>query len=264
MINLQENTYNQVADHYAAIIATWAKAEFSLYHHLILPLVLRYLGDIANQKLLDAGCGEGYLARLLASRGAQVTAIDVAPRLIELAQTQDPQGLATYQVHDLSQPLPPYAQFFDLVVSNLVLNDVPDYRGYIATLGAVTKPGGRLVLSMNNPYSAVIREKVQSYFDADTAILYRGLAGAGVPVYFFHRTLEQYITAFSESGFLLRRLSDAPIAAEQAHKLPEDKRHYRFPFFMILEFVKEPCESPACQRLPTKAESTSEGIYGRR
>ena len=63
------------------------------------------------------------------------------------------QNRVTYQVHDLSRSLPQYAQTFDVIVSNLVLNDVPHYRGFAATLGSMTKPDGRLVLSSNNPYS---------------------------------------------------------------------------------------------------------------
>jgi 2-polyprenyl-3-methyl-5-hydroxy-6-metoxy-1,4-benzoquinol methylase len=74
--------------------------------------------------------------------------------------------------------MPQYRQHFDLVVSNQVLNDVPDYRGFLTTLSSVLKPSGRLVLSLNNPYSALIREKVASYFDTDTAILY-GMAKQG-------------------------------------------------------------------------------------
>ena len=102
-------------------------------------------------------------------------------------------------------PLPrwPGRKHFDLVVSNFVLNDVPDYKGFIATLGSVTRVGGRLVLAMNNPSSAVHREKVEHYFDSGTSIVY-----AGIKVFYYHRTMEDFIEAFRESRFLLRRLSD--------------------------------------------------------
>lgn len=51
----------------------------------------------------------------------------------------------------LSAPLSDLTQHFDAVASYLVLNDVEDYRGFAATLAAVLKPGGRLVLALNNP-----------------------------------------------------------------------------------------------------------------
>ncbi len=55
---------------------------------------------------IDAGCGEGYLSRILLHRGAQVTGIDISPRLVEMARAKDPTDTITYQVADLSQPLP--------------------------------------------------------------------------------------------------------------------------------------------------------------
>src|SRR6266699_1372752 len=58
--------------------------------------------------VLDAGCGEGYLSRILAHRGANVTGIDISTRLVEIGRAKDPEGQITYQVADLSQPLPAY------------------------------------------------------------------------------------------------------------------------------------------------------------
>ena len=70
---------------------------------------------------------------------------------------------------DLSQPLPAYQSHFDLIASHLVLNDVYDYQGFLTTLGAVAKPGGHLVLSLNNPYSYVVRGHITNYFESGKA-----------------------------------------------------------------------------------------------
>ncbi len=42
--------------------------------------------DLSGRHVLDAGCGTGMLATALASRGAKVTAIDIAPQILEIAQ----------------------------------------------------------------------------------------------------------------------------------------------------------------------------------
>ena len=57
-------------------------------------------------RVLDAGCGEGYLARVLAARGARVTGIDLSPRLVELARQRTPDGDIEYRIGDLSVPSP--------------------------------------------------------------------------------------------------------------------------------------------------------------
>jgi len=142
-------------------------------------------------------------------------------------------------------PLLTYAEHFDLVVSNLVLNDVPDYQGFIATLASVLKPSGRPVLSMNNPYSAVFRQKVDNYFDSHTATLY-GMARDGVAVYYYHRTMEEYMTAFQANGLFLRRLVDIHFTEEDVAQFFESNREFpwyemysRFPFMVVLELVKQ-------------------------
>ncbi len=207
----------------------------------ILPRLLDILGDVAGLTALDAGCGEGYLARILAGRRAKVTGIDISPRLIQLAREKDPEGAIEYRAADLSAPLPDYERHFDAIASYLVLNDVYDYRGFIATLGASLKPRGRLVVALNNPYSYVVRKHVPDYFDSGAAYPYRGMAEEGLKVHFYQRALEEYLDAFLGCGLRLTKLADLPTVVNNAHKpridtlLPEG---YRFPYFMVLGFVK--------------------------
>jgi magnesium-protoporphyrin O-methyltransferase len=51
--------------------------------------------DLTGLSLLDAGCGTGALAVEAARRGARVTAIDLSPTLIGLAQQRTPCELGT-------------------------------------------------------------------------------------------------------------------------------------------------------------------------
>jgi 2-polyprenyl-3-methyl-5-hydroxy-6-metoxy-1,4-benzoquinol methylase len=57
-------------------------------HHkkILNPCVERLLGDVRGKQFLDAGCGEGYLSRYYAKKGAIVTAIDLSQRLIETSK----------------------------------------------------------------------------------------------------------------------------------------------------------------------------------
>ena len=164
----EQNTYDQCADQYAAWRAGAERAEAP--DALVLQRLLECVGDVSGQTVLDAGCGEGLVSRILAGRGAKVTAIDVSARLVDIARSRRGAEAIDYHVRDLSRPLAAYQAHFDLAVAHQVLSDVPDYRGFIATLAAVTRPGRRAVLSVNNPYSAVIREKVESYFDNGASV----------------------------------------------------------------------------------------------
>ncbi len=230
--------YDDFAPQYANLVTGWEEA--GIEREPMMPTFLKLLGDVSGLVTLDAGCGEGYLSRILACRGANVTGIDIAGRLVEIARAKDPEGKITYEVANLSQPLPAYESHFDLIVSRFVLNDVYDYRGFLATLGSVAKPGGRLIISMNNPYSFVVRGHITDYFDSGKSYPYRGMAEEGAKVHFYQRTLEEYLDACFAAGFQLRRLVDIP-TPEGSFKRRNDTlipAGYQFPFFMILSLVK--------------------------
>jgi SAM-dependent methyltransferase len=204
----------------------------------LLPPLLDLLGDINGRRVLDAGCGEGYLARALSARGAHVTGIDLSARLIALARARDPSGRIDYQAADLSQPLPATARRFDAAASYLVLSDVPDYRGFAATLAAALAPGGRLVLALNNPYSAVPGRHVTDYFASGAISRYRGLWEMGIRACYHHRTLEDYLDAFHAGGLRLVKLADISTMADSHGPGAYLPPGARFPRFMLLAFSK--------------------------
>lgn len=232
------NHYDTFASEYADMVTR--REEGGIENDPIMPSFLEVIGDVAGLNVLDAGCGEGYLSRILARRGAIVTGVDIAANLVQLGREKDLDNQITYQVADLSQPQPALKQHFDLIVSHLVMNDVPDYQGFLKTLGATIKPGGRLVFSMNNPYSFVMRSHITDYFDTGGAHSYRGMAEHGVKVHFYHRTLAQYLDACSAAGFQLQRLIDIP-TPEGAFTRRTDTLipvGYHFPCFMVLSLCK--------------------------
>jgi 2-polyprenyl-3-methyl-5-hydroxy-6-metoxy-1,4-benzoquinol methylase len=228
------NTYDEFASQYTAMITAQEKA--GTQPGSIMSHFLQVVGDVSGLRVLDAGCGEGYLSRILTQRGANVTAIDISAPLVEIARTKELADQISYQVADLSQPLSVYQGHFDLVASFFVLNDVYDYRGFLTTLGSVLNHAGRLVIFMNNPYSFVMRNFVTDYFAPGLAFPYLGLADLGVKVHFYQRTLEEYLDACFAAGFQLQRLVDVPTPWQwKGALLPEG---YHFPFFTILSLVK--------------------------
>jgi 2-polyprenyl-3-methyl-5-hydroxy-6-metoxy-1,4-benzoquinol methylase len=233
------SVYDDYAAEYAEMVAG-REAAGAANDPLLAP-TLAALGEVRGLAVLDAACGEGYLTRILAAQGATVTGIDLAPRLIAVARAKGGAAPITYRVADLSTPLPDLGGQFDRVVSYLALNDIADYQGFSRTVAALLKPGGRLVIAMNNPYSYIVRNHVRDYFDSGTAYPYRGMAAEGVKVHFYQRTLEEYLSAFLASGLALERLVDVPTPEWMLNRPPLDKLLppvYQLPYFMILSFRK--------------------------
>ncbi|HEX8906472.1 MAG TPA: class I SAM-dependent methyltransferase, partial [Longimicrobiaceae bacterium] len=74
--------WNDIADAYAAAVRAGADSSRAVTERAIVSLVRQ----VPTGPVLDLGCGEGWLARELAAKGHEVTAIDGSPRMIELAQ----------------------------------------------------------------------------------------------------------------------------------------------------------------------------------
>ena len=227
------NPWDEYAEELARFVARREQA--GAQDDPILARLLEYLGDVAGREALDACCGEGFLARVLAARGARVTGIDLSPRLIQMAREKDPSGAIDYRVADLSRPLPELEGRFDLIGSHLALNDIADHRGFAATLAALAKPEARVALAFNNPYSFLVRGEghVTDYFASGARGIYGGMSNLfGGTVRYYHRTLEEYVDAFLAAGFRLAKLADV------AHRPPPPPGERRFPFFIVLGFDK--------------------------
>ena len=144
------NPWDEHAEAYARIVAEREQA--APEGSPLLSRLLACLGDVAGRDVLDAGCGEGFLARILAARGARVTGIDLSPRLIHLAREKDPSGTIDYRLADLSRSLPELEARFDRIASLLALNDVADHLGFAATLASLVMPGALASLAFNHLY----------------------------------------------------------------------------------------------------------------
>jgi SAM-dependent methyltransferase len=235
-MTIEARDYDSYADELASYTAV--REQRGVAGDGLLRQMLDLLGDVAGLRVLDAGCGDGYLARVLAARGALVTGIDVGSRLIERARQRDRLGAIDYGVANLSKEMPGEAASFDVVASFLALNDVVVYRGFITTIAALLRPGGRLVIAFNSPYGTVIRGNVHDYFDTGATSPYQGLWAMGIKTYLHHRTLEEYLDAFTAAGLRLTKLADSRdncFLPAPDSVLPDG---FRFPRFMLLAFTK--------------------------
>lgn len=109
----------------------------------------RWLRDWAagSQRALEFGCGIGWMTALLAEAGIDTLGIDLSETKIAHARKTYPH--ARFEVMEMNPgTFPPGS--FDLVVSNQVLEHVPDVHAVLDMLFQVTRPGGRAFFSVPN------------------------------------------------------------------------------------------------------------------
>jgi ubiquinone/menaquinone biosynthesis C-methylase UbiE len=114
------------------------------------------LAPQAGERFLDVGCGAGHLAELAAGAGAEVTGIDLSPRLIDVAKQRAEAGGVEieYRVGD-AENLDVDDASFDVVASSFGMIFAPDHVAAARELARVTRPGGRLGFSAWTPEGSI-------------------------------------------------------------------------------------------------------------
>ncbi len=110
------------------------------------------LAPVAEQDVLDVGCGGGILCEALAQRGANVTGIDMGDAPLGVAKLhQLESGVSiNYQKSTAENFAKTHAQTFDIVTCLEMLEHVPDPSSVVKACADMVKPGGRLFFSTIN------------------------------------------------------------------------------------------------------------------
>jgi 2-polyprenyl-6-hydroxyphenyl methylase/3-demethylubiquinone-9 3-methyltransferase len=131
-----------------------ADGEFKPLHRLN-PVRARYVQEhctLAGARVLDVGCGGGLLAESLARAQARVTAIDLAPGMVETARLHAlDSGLdIDYRVDSAEMLTTSHAGRFDVLTCMEMLEHVPDPAATVAVFAALVRPGGDVFVSTIN------------------------------------------------------------------------------------------------------------------
>lgn len=97
----------------------------------------------------DLGCGPGAHALALAQRGYDVVGIDASPRMVDVARRRAARHRAgaTFDVHDVSAPLPFADATLGGALAILVLQHLPDPASFITEIRRCLRPGGHLLIT---------------------------------------------------------------------------------------------------------------------
>lgn len=115
---------------------------------------LRHLPRLPRARVLDAGCGSGAMARLIASSHPEwdVVGLDVNPNYIAYARDRAKAASLdnlSFEHGDL-QALSFAAASFDVVWSRFVLYFLPQPEIAIAEFKRILRPGGEIVIALHN------------------------------------------------------------------------------------------------------------------
>ncbi len=187
------------------------------------PAMLALAGDVADRRILDAGCGSGPLFAALRDRGAIMTGFDSSAGMLELARRRLGDD-ADLQVADLSRPLPFPDSAFDDAVASLVLHYLEDWSAPLAELRRVLKPGGRLIASVNHPIAGhpLVRPGAHYFSTYQWTEEITTAGGQSFVLTTWHRPLPAMIDAFTGAGFRIAKISEPLHAPDTPRELLPD------------------------------------------
>lgn len=227
-----------------------ASLDGQMQHQLILNSLKPLLPALSSATILDAGCGDGWLAGELFGNFTQIQGFDVSQTLIETAKKKYPGPKFT--VADAAGKLPFEPNSFDLIIANLLLHNLENQKQAYNNFYSLLKPFRRLLVVSVNPYygypvgvwkRGVLgrllgkkpKLKLLPYFGFVTGTRAGVWSGKNIPLRF--SPLPEQINYALASGFKLQTIKDLQ-ASSKTGDYNFNYRNSQFPLLMLLEFQK--------------------------
>ena len=151
--------------------------------------------------------------------------------MLEIARNKTPNELNIKYHHGNCEKLDFLEdESFDVIVSNMVIQDLENYKEAMKEMYRLLVKGGSFVFS-------ILHRNVDNYF-------YEGVYEQNYPqgqtdkVLFFHRTLTSYFNAITEAGFILEGLVEPKPSAEMLEKHPSFEEDFRCSDFIMFKLRK--------------------------
>lgn len=258
-LSADAKNWERIAPEYIRFIKQRKKYfSHSIYGPLLKDL-LELVGNVDDTKILDAGCGEGHLSRLFAQKGGDVYGCDSSKTMLKEARILDGAGKFSlkYFLHDLTFPFEiKYKDYFDTIVSNLVLFDIRELDKVMKYISYILKPNGKFVFSILHPCFNITkgyRYNLRNIGYNGGTIIFNMDKSYKQPMYYskesisdfsirgsikhYHRPIETYIKYLSKNSLLTYGLREPILELDQIYENGPYNRHY-LPKFLIIGATK--------------------------
>jgi demethylmenaquinone methyltransferase/2-methoxy-6-polyprenyl-1,4-benzoquinol methylase len=194
--------FSTIADRYDLITSVLSYGQDRRWKRRLIALA----GVRRGMHALDLACGTGDIAYALQAQGAHTTALDITPRMLELAAAKQVNGSRPRWVAGDMMALPFPPAHFDLVTTGYGIRNVPVIQGALDEIYRVLKPGGRfLSLDFNRPSNLAVRTVYLTYLTVVGSSLGFVLHGDPDTYRYIPESIRRYPGAVAVCGLLRER-----------------------------------------------------------
>lgn len=254
-------------DENAEVWTRLARDGYDVYRDFLnTPAFFSLLPEVRNLSGLDIGCGEGHNTRLLAARGARVTAIDISERFIQFAKQEEERAPKGIDYRVASAVAMPFASAsFDFAVAFMSLMDIPDTKRVLSESHRVLRPGGFLQFSIEHPCFATphrrnLRDPSGLTYAVEVGDYFRRLQGEVAEWTFgaapptvrhglrrfkvprFTRPISQWLNLLVDTGFVIDRVEEPRPSDETVRACPALQDAQVVAYFLHVRARKPPAD----------------------
>ena len=161
--------------------------------------------DATPDRVLDVGCGEGWLCRSLAEHGVEAVGVDGSAPLIEAARERGGGSFYVASYAEMADDPGRLGEAYDVVVCNFALLD-EDLQPLLRALRTLCVPSGRLVVQTVHPWAAC---GDQPYADGWRTEDFQGFdTSFEEPMPWYFRTMASWVATLREAGWPLHAVRE--------------------------------------------------------
>ena len=234
------------------------------HKELIFPTLQKLAKIKEGSFILDIGCGNGTVIRLLHRKDATFIGIDYSTALIEAAnkyKEQDKMKNVHYQVVDAtdSTALSALRKInnqtikYNVIICSMVLHDLHTIKPLYEALPHLMVEGGQFICAIPSPHYNSCHNKVMEYplksgqhgifttgYRQPRAELEKAKSNQPIKHYNFHRPLGQYLNPLADQGFKFEMMEEPVVQTKALQTNPFWKVHSEIPPVTIYSFRYEP------------------------
>ncbi|GAB6189722.1 class I SAM-dependent methyltransferase [Marinitoga arctica] len=225
-----KRNYDKLAIHYAEDVDT---KSFNAYYER--PSMIKIIDNVKGLKVLDAGCGAGFYTEWLINNSAkEIVGIDFSSKMVEYAKTRIENKGKIIEAN-LNKKLPFEDNYFDMIISSLTLHYVKDLNFTLNEFRRILKNNGKLIFSIHHPIMTYLYFSLDNYFEE---VLLEDKINK-VPVYYYHRSLNDIFAALYKNNFIIERVVEPkPIKKFKEQDEKNYKKLLKKPHFIIFKTIQ--------------------------